>query len=408
MIFAYTAIDGKRRKKRGKVTASSVGAATKKLLHEGLFVQNIRPLGKSEQRLAGVQFGRVNDMTKALFVKHLATMLRSGITLQEALAVIIEQTTNRYFKNILAKINKDIVRGEQLAAALEKHPKIFDPLVVNIIRVGESSGTLEENLDYLATELEQQIDLKRRIKAASLYPTIVLIATVGLGFILAYFVFPRITRLFETLSFELPLATRILLYISNVMDAYGLYIFVGLIAGVIGLRILLTRRFAQPFSHRVLLRLPILGQIAINYNLTLFNRTLAILLRSGLTIDQALDATIDTTRNYVYRKMLKNILPKISKGQRFSEALSEVAPGRHYTYVPLLVIKMIGVGERSGRLDESFSYLSEYFGKEVDNATKNLTTTLEPILLLGIGLIVGFVAVSVILPIYQVVGQFRR
>ena len=156
-----------------------------------------------------------------------------------------------------------------------------------------------------------------------------------------------------------------------------------------------------------MIKLPIIGGIIINYNLVLFNRTLGILLKSGLTIDQAIIITSQTTANLVYQKRIKMILPQIQRGKSLADILSGFKQSQRKPLFPLLVIKMIDVGERSGRLDESLAYLADYFGKEVDNTTKNLTTVLEPLLLIFVGLIVGFVAISVISPIYQVTGQFR-
>ena len=159
--------------------------------------------------------------------------------------------------------------------------------------------------------------------------------------------------------------------------------------------------------HSLLIKMPIIGNIIINYNLALLNRTLGILLKTGLTIDQAITITSNTLSNKVYQKKVSGTLSQIQKGKRLSDILASFKQSKRKPLFPLLVIKMIGVGERSGRLDESLSYLADYFEKEVDNTTKNLTTTLEPILLIVVGLIVGFIAISVISPIYQVTGQFR-
>jgi type IV pilus assembly protein PilC len=332
-------------------------------------------------------------------------MVKSGISLNEALEVIAEQTSSKKFKRTITKVLARIKTGQSLGNSLAKFPKSFDLLFVNIIKVGEDSGTLEENLEYLAAELEDRLELRRNIQAAAFYPAIVLTSTFGLGFVLAYFVLPKITRLFASLSFKLPLSTRILIWLANVMDKYGLAIGIGIILGVVLVRFLITLKFFKPIWHWFLIKLPIIGSIIINYNLVMTARTLGILLKSGLPIDQAITITAQTTSNLVYQTRLKKVLPQVQKGKKLSDSLAGFKQSRTKPLFPLLVTKMIDVGERSGRLEESLSYLSEYFGKEVEHTTKNLTTVLEPILLIFVGLIVGFIAISIISPIYQITGQ---
>jgi len=305
-------------------------------------------------------------------------------------------------------VAEKVKSGQSLGNALSRFPKTFDPLFFNVIKIGEESGTLEENLEYLSIVLNDRLELKRNIQAASFYPAIVLTAVFGLGFVLAYFVLPKITQLFKTLNFELPLSTKILLWLAAMMENYGLIILFGILAGLIVLRILILTKTIKPIWHWFLLRLPIIGNIMINYNLVQINRTLGALLKSGLTIDQAIKVAAETTANLVYRRRLQKVLPEIQKGRTLSDSLAETNQSSGKPLFPLLVTKMIGVGEKSGRLDESLTDLAEYFEKELENTTKNLTTVLEPLLLLLVGLVVGFVAVSVIAPIYQITGKFGR
>ncbi len=407
MKFNYIAFNARNKLQRGVIDASSLKEATKLLIDQGWYVKKIKLRGRTKIGFE-IGMGGVSLIDKVLFVKHLGTMLKSGINLNEALEVIADQTISKRFKNIVSGILEKIKTGQNLSNALAKYPRVFDLLFINIIRIGEESGTLDENLEHLADELEDRLELRRKIKAAAFYPSIILSATFGLGLILAYFVLPKIKRLFETLSFDLPLATRILLWIARVMDQYGVYIILGIFFGLIFLRFLLTRKFLKPFSHWLLLKLPAIGSPVINYNMTMITRTLGITLKSGLTIDQAIIITSETTKNVIYQRRLKNILPQVQRGKMFSDAMASFKESRKNPLFPLLAIKMIGVGERSGRLDESLTYLSQYFEKEVDSATKNLTTILEPILLIFVGLVVGFIAISIISPIYQVTGRFGR
>jgi len=405
--FSYTALDAAGKIKKGITEAANLKGATQLLIDNGLYIKKISPRGKLKTGWQEFSIGRVSLMEKVLLVKHLWTMTKSGINLNEALEVIVSQTNSKKFKRIMTRVLKKVRSGQNLATALASYPKVFDPLFINMIKVGEESGTLEESLEYLANELEDRLDLRRNVRAASFYPAIILLATFGLGFVLAYFVLPKITRLFQTLSFELPLSTRVLLWVADLMDNYGLYVIAGVVVLLIALRILVSHKFVKPTWHWLLLKIPIINNIIINYNLVLINRTLGILLKSGLTIDQAISITIQTTNNVIYKRKLKKALPQIQKGKRLTDILASFKQSKRKPLFPLLSIKMIGVGERSGQLDESLTYLADYFEKEVDNTTKNLTTVLEPILLIIVGLMVGFVAISVISPIYQVTGQFR-
>lgn len=407
MKFSYVAFDAKNKVQKGITEAASLKEATKLLIDQGWYVTKIKPRGRAKVGFREFSLGRVPLVNLALFIKHLGIMIKSGISLNEALETIAGQTSSKKFIKIINQVLERVKAGRTLSSALAEHSKIFDPLMINIIRIGEESGTLEGNLEYLAGELEDRLDLRQKIKTATLYPIIILIATFGLGIVLAYFVLPKITRLFETLSFELPLTTKILLWTAKIMDLYGAYIFLGIIAFGIFFRFLITRKFMKPFWHRLLTKSPIIGSIIINYNLALVSRTIGVLLKSGLTIDQAISVASETTNNAVYKKRLKEILTQVQKGKRFSDALSSFKDSKRQPLFPLLAIKMIGVGERSGQLSESFTYLANYFAKEVDNTTKNLTTIIEPILLVSIGLIVAFVALSVISPIYQITGKFQ-
>jgi type II secretory pathway component PulF len=408
MKFNYIAFDGRTKTKKGVLEAANLKEATKLLLSQGWYIKKIVP--KGHLRLIGKDFslGRVSLVEKTLFVKHLGTMIKSGISLNEALEAIADQTTLKKFKNILDEILSKVKTGQTLGDSLSKFPKIFDPLFINIIRIGEESGTLESNLDYLASELEDRVELRRNIQTASFYPAIVLTMTFGLGLILAYFVLPKITKLFKSLNFDLPLSTKILLWVADVMDKYGPFIIFGFIIGLFLLRLLTLQKFAKPAWHWLIIKMPIVGGIVTNYNLAMVTRTLSILLKSGLTIDHAISITTDTTSNVVYQKRLKEILPQVQRGKRLADSLAGIKQGKRRTLFPFLVVKMVGVGEQSGRLDESLAYLAEYFEREVDQTTKNLTTVLEPILLVVVGLIVGFIAISVISPIYQVTAKFNH
>lgn len=408
MKFVYQARDGQNKVQKGVTEATSLGAATKFLIDQGWYISKIKPQGHAGLGFQAVSWGRVPHADLSLFIRHLATMIKSGISLVEALEIIFDQTTNQHFKKVIAAIIDQVKSGRTLSSALGRYPRIFDPLIINMLRAGEASGTLEANLWYLADELEDRLELRQKVRTAALYPSIVFLATIVLGVILAYFVLPKISHLFSNLNFELPLTTRILLATAAVLEKSGLYILIGVVVGVALFRFLVTRKFAKPTWHLVLLKLPVLGGVLMHYNLALISRTLGTLLKSGLTIDQAITVTSETVSNVVYQRRLTSALVQVERGKRLADVLAGFKDSRRKPLFPLMAVKMIGVGERSGQLAESLLYLADYFEREVDTTTKNLTTIVEPVLLLVIGLVVAFVALSVISPIYQITGQFNQ
>ena len=408
MKFTYEARDAANRVRKGVTEAPSLREATKLLIDQGWYVSKIKPRRRLSRGVLSFGGGFVPPIDVALFVRHLGTMLKSGISLAEALEAIVEQTTRQRFRRIVSALLARVKSGRTLSSALEAHPRVFDPLIVNMVKVGEASGTLEANLQYLAGELEDRIELRQKVRAASLYPFIVLLTTAGLGLMLAYFVLPKLARLFRTLNVELPLATRILMAVATAIERYGTVMLIGGIAGVILFRFIVTRKFAQPAWHWFLLRLPLVGPVISHYNLAIISRTMGTLLQSGVTIDAAIATTAETISNVRYQERFRRALEQVSRGARLADALGGVKDSKRNPLFPLLAIKMIGVGERSGQLAESFQYLATYFEREVDTTTKNVTTIIEPALLLIIGLLVAFISLSVISPIYQITGQFGQ
>ena len=342
-------------------------------------------------------FSRVSFLEKILFAKNLALMIKAGLPLRESIATIQEQTKSKKFQKVLAQVLKDINNGQSLSFSLSRHPSIFDSLYVNMIRVGEESGTLEENLIHLSLHLEKSYRLRRAIQAAMVYPLIILSAVVVLCLGLTFFVLPQIIPIFKAFDVELPLLTRILIQFIETGENYGFYILVGII-GLIGALGLFSRTPAVKFLiHRIFLKLPIIGSMVRNVNISHFSRTLGILLKSGIPVVKALDITRATLGNLVYQKELKKIGKEVEKGKPISDYLK-----KKETVFPLMVSRMVGVGEKTGKLEETLLYVGDFYEEEVDKYSKTLSTILEPILLLIIGGVVGFVALAIITPIYEI------
>lgn len=346
--------------------------------------------------------GKVSLREKALFAKHLAIMIKAGLTISESLEVVLD-TAQGSFKRVLKGILKSNQSGESLSDSMARYPKIFSRLFISAIKAGESSGTLDESLQELAVQLEKENNLSTKIRGALLYPSIVLIAATILGFALVFFILPKITPIFEGLKMDLPITTVLLIKFSYFIKEYGSIIIPAFFGGIIFLYWFFRRKFMHPITHFVLLKLPIVKNISKNANLAKFCRTFGTLLKSGLNIDESLEITGETMSNYYYCRSINKTAQSIKQGSKISDNLK-----KYSNLFPSMVISMIRVGEESGGLEESLFYLSSFYESEVDNASKSLATTIEPILLLCVGLAVGFLALAIITPIYSITSGINK
>ena len=349
-----------------------------------------------------ISLGKVSITQISLFVKTLAVMLKSGIPITQALEITVESSSGK-IKQVLVKVIKSIQAGHSFSSSLQQHPKVFSKLLINSIKIGESSGTLEDNLEHLSIQIEKERDLINKVKSALLYPAIILTAATGLGVFMIIFVLPKIVPLFESLQTELPFSTRTLIFISYFFQNYKLAMAVSLIL-LIGVGSLIGRQaFAKPYTHWLQLSIPVVSKINITANLARFCRTFGTLLKSGVDIQEALKITKETISNYYYKKAVDQALESVVNGGLLSSKLNE-----HKKYFPQLVLSMIKSGEQSGKLDETLLYLADYYDKEVDNSAKTLSTVLEPLLLLVLGLAVAFLALAIITPIFKLTGSVNR
>lgn len=349
-------------------------------------------------------FSRVRFLDVLLFTKHLAVMIRSSIMVAEALETLAAAARSARFRRVLSLVLADVRNGLSLADALRKHPKVFDEMYVSLISIGEASGTLRENLEFLALQLAKERSIRQKIRAAMLYPAIVFAATTIMGGSISLFVLPRLVDFFAAFEVELPLMTRILLFVANLMKNYGIFIVAGAVLAFVLFLLTVRSRPVKPLWHRFLLHFPIVGPFLTNVQLARFTRNFGTLLQSAVPAVRGLEVTAGTLSNLTFRADLLAVSEMLAQGTSIADALSD----ERFQEFPPLVSKMILVGERTGRLPETLLYLGDFYEEEIDTFTKNLTTILEPLLLLGIGLVVGFVALAIISPIYELTGSIRR
>jgi type II secretory pathway component PulF len=349
-----------------------------------------------------IDFGRVSLLQKMLFAKQLALMLKSGMSITDALKLIYSSSQGT-FKQIIADIYNSVKAGRGLAAVMARYPRVFSSFFQGAVLAGEASGNLELNLQNVAAQLKKDKELVDKIKSALFYPVIVIVAAIIIASFVALYVLPKITPLLLGFKVQLPWTTRFLIWLSAFMQAWGLYLLAAFVVMVILTVLVIRQNWASPFFHRLYLTTPVVGNLTRNLNLSRISFNLGILLRSGLTITESLTLVAGSLNNYYYRQALVKVAGGVTKGGSLAASLA-----RYPDYFPEMMLKMLKVGEESGHLEDSLLYIAEFYETEIDTATKNLATALEPALLIFIGLVVGFLAIAIITPIYSITGSITR
>lgn len=345
-------------------------------------------------------FDRLSVKDRTVLFKHLATMIKAGVPLKAGLLAIHKQSRSKVFHRILHVIFRDLEVGENLSSSMKTMPNIFDPLVINLVAIGERTGSLADALVRISEHFEKSSRLKKKVIGALLYPFIVVIGTVGTVVYLIFVLLPQILPLFVTLNVELPWSTKFLINFSDLLRQNGLIILVLLVVLTIILFVLSRIKKAQYIFHLIIFRVPILGKLVRKTQVTRLSQMLGVLLKSGISIVEAFNIVAVSLENPVYKKAMTSIALSIQEGENIAAHLED-----HYNLFSPLVTQIINIGEKTGSLDDSFFSVAEFTEEEIDDTIKILTTLLEPALMIIIGVIVGFVAISIITPIYQLTSS---
>lgn len=349
-----------------------------------------------------VQFTRITAQDLIVFSRQLATLINAGLPFVTSFDTLIEQTENPRFKMVIAKVKQDVEGGSTIADALSKHPKVFSDLYVNMIRAGEAGGVLDEILERLASLAEHEAETRARVKAATRYPIIVIAATAIAFVILLTFVVPKFIEIYANFKGTLPLPTRILILLNKLIKTYWYLIIGGIASLIIGVRWYINTEEGRLKWDNIKIRMPIFGPIFLKVAMSRFTRLFASLNRSGLPILQILDILSSTIGN----KIISRVINNVSDSARSGKGL--VHPMRVSNVFPPIVVRMIAVGEETGRMDEMLIKISDYYDTEVEYAIKNLSTMIEPILIVIIGGMVLFLALGVFLPMWDMISLIRK
>ncbi len=342
---------------------------------------------------------RLSQTEKLLLTKYLSVLLLSGLPIDEALNILLQQAKGP-LKIILETLHTSVRSGDTLTSGLQKYPHVFSNVFTSLVSAGESSGMLQKNLEHLADQMQKEHELRKKITGALMYPSIVMMSAVTISVGIVVFVLPNITSLFTSLNVPLPWTTKVLLWVAKLFEEHSFLLALGAIAFGIAMMVIRSIKKLHPITHWLVLHIPVVGSIVRNTNLARITRLLGTLLQSGMPISSALTVTISIIKNVRYRTLFTNLLVMLGQGRTIAQGLADAD-----YLMPPIALRLIRVGEETGTLGDMLIYLSTFYEQEVDDATKNATTLLEPLMIIFIGLMVGVLAFSIISPIYSVVGS---
>jgi type IV pilus assembly protein PilC len=400
--FTYDAINAQGLELSGEIHAPDLAAAREQLQSRGLLPQSLSERSASGERGAKTAFKKVKPKSLQVFSRQLATMIEAGVSVVAALVTLEEQTDDNYLREVIAEIRSDVEGGMVLSKAFARHPKVFNRLYVSLIEAGESSGTLDKVLDRAATQIEKENKLKRRVKGAMVYPSIVItFAFLVLTFMLM-FIIPIFAKIFDELHGELPKPTQLVMGASSVMRHWWFIIFPLLILLVFAFRRAKQTERGRELWDRFKLRIPMrIGATVHKVALARVSRTLATLIAAGVDIIKALEITGATSGNWVVEQSLANVKDRVHEGAPISQPLSE-----DHAF-PAMVGHMVKVGEETGELDKMLGKVADFYEDEVDTAIQSLTSIIEPLLMIGVGAMVGTIVISMYLPMFKMLTLIK-
>lgn len=399
--FSYVAKDRKGETVRAIQEAPDASTVMASLRESGLVpitVEEVSATSALRTRRERVKRGKPNLVDVASFVRQLSAMLGAGVGVVTALDDLATQAEKARFKQVLEQVRNRVVGGTPLSSALKEHPQVFPPLVHAMVRAGEQSGKLDTVLSDLADYLDSQVELRRRVVSALMYPCFVMVVFTGALIFLFAFLLPRFQGMFSQFGKELPIISRYALAFSGWVREWLAFILIG--AGVLAivLRVAIRVPGVREFFDRLKIRLPLVGSLILKVSLVRLLETLATLQRSGVSILMSLDIAGETAGNSIIEREVKRSRQEVSQGSFLS---TELAKSEVF---PRMMVRMLSVGEETGRLDEMLSRTASFFRSEVDAGIQSLTSLIEPVIIVLIGAVVGFVVLSVYLPIFKLAG----
>ena len=399
-VYSYTFRDASGGVQKGTSDAESEEVLRDKFKEQGFEITELTMI-KAKSAKAKT-YGRVKLGHLSIFCRQFSTMIDAGVSLVRSLDVLSAQTQDPKLKKILLDIGEKVEGGESLSRAMQRHPKVFSNLFIGLIKAGEVGGILEESLQRLSTFLEKDVELRRKVKSAMTYPALIAIMAVGIvTFLVTWFV-PQWVAILTDLGLkgdQLPGPTKLLIGISNVVGHYGHYVVIGIIVYIFAYRAFVSTRFGRRVADRIKLKMPVFGKLHHKVCLARFSRTMGTLLTSGVPILQAMETVAGTIGNAVMSDALLESRARIREGDRIGDPLEASK------LFPPMVVHMIAIGEESGSLDFMLQKIADFYEDEVDAAINSLTAAIEPLMIVSLGFVVGFIVVAMFMPLVDVISK---
>ena len=400
--FKYKAKNSSVKTVKGQREATDKYELYKLLKGEGLETIFVEEKKRSSFSLSLLHIsfgGRVKTQDKINFARNLGLMIKAGLALSRSLLVLERQSKNKALKKVLNDLIENISKGMSFADALAKHSKVFPPLFISMIHAGEQSGTLSESLKAVADQMDSSYTLTKRIRGAMIYPAVIFSVMIIIGVLMMIFVVPTLLSTFESLGAPLPPTTQFILNLSNIFQKDGIFILVGLILVAIAWWQWSKKPSGKKVIHKLILKMPIVGPLAQEINAARTARTLSSLLHSGVEVVESISITAEVIQNVYFRAVLENAKKTIQKGDLMSKIFEE-----NEKLYPVFFAEMLSVGEETGKMDEMLLNVAKFYEDDVDQKTKDMSTIIEPVMIVIIGAAVGFFAISMISPMYSLVN----
>ncbi len=390
--------------KEGTIDSPNQETAASYLQKNNLLPVKIEGISSSKNDLSKVfykYYDRVGAKDLMEFFKQLAILIDARVPIVLSLTAISEQTINKYLVKVIEEMIIDIENGISFSAAMEKHTDIFSNLSISIIRVGENSGNLKKSIDYVSENIERNYNLSNRIKAALTYPAIILVVFSLVGFLTLSFIVPKLTVIIKELGAEIPWYTQLIISLSDFMANYWWAIAIVILGAVVGVAYYMSTEDGKKEWDRIKIKIPIAGRLFRCVYITRFSQNLGILLTGGIPILRALTIVSSVMNNIVYEAVILKAAEEVKIGGNMSSVLQK-SP-----IIPPMVSHMIKIGEESGQIDSVLGHIGRFYEEELENLTKSLSSLIEPVLMVIIGIAVGLMAIAILMPIYNIAGQIK-
>ncbi len=370
---------------------------------EGYEIVYIKEFKESKFSLSYLNklFSTVPKIELVNFASNLATMLKAGLSLSRALQIARKQTKNGKMQIVIENIQKDIEEGKQFHEALARYKSLFSELFVSLVKAGEISGDLPHALESVAKQIGKSVKLRKKIQSAMIYPSIIIFAIFAIGAFMMIYVVPKISDIFKEMNAELPYATKLIIWISDILYAYSKPVAIFVLSLFVLFTWFLRREVGKALLSKALLKIPIINSLSREINSAYTARTLSSLLSSGVPVIESINIGADVVQNREFRRALKHIAKQVEKGKSFSEAIRE-----YDKLYPTMFVELVAVGEETGQISGMLDNLAEYYEDEVSRKTKDMSTIVEPFLMLFIGAAVGYFAYAMIVPMYTITSKF--